>query len=59
MKALLIRIIMYDLKEDYDEKEKEHILKDSDVCEECGGRGVIEHHCMPGHYGDCPVCGVP
>lgn len=34
-------------------------LNDSDVCEECGGSGVIKHPCMPGYYGDCPVCGVP
>jgi rRNA maturation protein Nop10 len=46
---------MCHLRED---EEKEYTSEESDVCDECGGTGVIEHPCMPGYYGDCYTCGA-
>lgn len=44
--------------EDATPQEELHPSSEPDVCVECGGSGIIEHPCMPGYYGDCPVCGV-
>jgi hypothetical protein len=44
--------------EDATPQEELHSSSESDVCAECGGRGIIEHPCWPGYYGDCPLCGT-